>query len=232
MNKKIYKAAKRLLHFTKGKVDFESIVEYIGSHNVKVVFFNTDAGDREVFRYGLQDKTSKAPAFTFCGAARIIFVDNTISYEDKVYTLLHEIGHIVLGHIGDGKLCVRNKVFIDIEADTFAYTVLNFTYNISPIKALSVCALAVIVVLAFLFSLGIYGSSLTEDFAMHDLSVQNIVDETEAEDKEEITNYVYVTPHGTKYHSFGCRYIKGKECTKYSVKNATKKYTPCSVCNQ
>lgn len=42
--------------------------------------------------------------------------------------------------------------------------------------------------------------------------------------------YVYVTPHGKKYHTFFCQYIKN-QYTEYTLEQAQSMgYTPCSVC--
>ena len=44
--------------------------------------------------------------------------------------------------------------------------------------------------------------------------------------------YVYVTPHGEKYHRASCQYVQGKDCTEYSITAAEADgYEPCSVCN-
>ena len=40
---------------------------------------------------------------------------------------------------------------------------------------------------------------------------------------------VYVTKSGTKYHRDGCRYLS-KSKIPMPLKEAKKKYTPCSVC--
>ena len=45
--------------------------------------------------------------------------------------------------------------------------------------------------------------------------------------EKEIT--VYVTRTGAKYHRSGCRYLK-KSMIPISLKNAKKRYNPCSVC--
>ena len=40
---------------------------------------------------------------------------------------------------------------------------------------------------------------------------------------------VYITKTGSKYHSAGCRYLK-KSSIPIDLKEAVKKYSPCSVC--
>lgn len=49
---------------------------------------------------------------------------------------------------------------------------------------------------------------------------------------ETITDTVYVTPSGKKYHRRDCYYVKDKKnITELTIDEATRAYLPCSVCN-
>jgi len=122
--RELSKKVKELKRALKGKISFENLEEYVNTFGYKIIFFNTFDGDIEVKRYNKEEIAKDTDAFTHCGTAQIIFINYDVSSESKIYLLLHEIGHIVLGHIGDGKLFLRNKILIDIEADTFAYLML------------------------------------------------------------------------------------------------------------
>ena len=40
--------------------------------------------------------------------------------------------------------------------------------------------------------------------------------------------YVYVTPSGSKYHRYNCRYVRSY--TKITLEEARRLYNPCGVC--
>ena len=218
MNEKIFKTAKKFIKGIKRKVEFSNIENYLNSMEIQIIFFNTPQGDVEVMRYNLKSKTEKYSAFTYWGTVKIIFIDNDISCEDKLYALLHEVGHILLGHIGDGKLYIRNRILIDIEADAFTHEVLH------PRKKKRVFAPCLASILIG-FILG--GSFACTYFNVDTASVSDI---TYAEELETEAEYVLVTPSGTKFHRSDCRYVRGKDCTEYTRENASEKYAPCSVC--
>lgn len=125
----VHKKAKGFIRELGGNVDYISIEERLRLMNISIILYNTPQGDTELMRYNLTDKALKLKGFTYSGAVKIIFIDTKLSYEDKLYVLLHEVGHILLGHIGDCKLYARSKVFTEIEADAFAYDVLKMRKN-------------------------------------------------------------------------------------------------------
>ena len=115
--------AKKFVRKLKSDVSYVNLEKYIGDW-YNIVFFNTSLGDIEIERYNLQHKMN-LKAFTYSKTAKIIFIDGTLHSDDRLYLLLHEIGHIALGHIGDGRLMTRNQILIEFEADAFAYEVLT-----------------------------------------------------------------------------------------------------------
>ena len=131
---KVRRTAKNVLKATNGVVDFVSIEEYIKQHGYIVVLYNTPAGDEVAQRFKVKEKAEQCKAFTLCGLGRIIFIDDNVSAEDKLYLLLHEVGHILLGHLGDGRLCIRSKVFIELEADAMAYAILKSRHRTSIVS--------------------------------------------------------------------------------------------------
>ena len=106
-------------------IDIENIIEYLKQCGYSTVFFNTSYGDEEIERYELEETAKDRKAFTYAKTANIVFIDNNNHIQDKLYLLLHELGHILLKHIGDGKLYLRNPILMDIEADAFAYELIT-----------------------------------------------------------------------------------------------------------
>lgn len=221
MNKNIYKVANKFIKALRGKIDFVNAENFINSKGYKIIFFNTPDGDMELIRCNKKEEAEPNQAFTHCSTANIIFINNNVSSEDKLYLLLHEIGHILLGHVGDGKLHTRNKILIDMEADAFACEVLNPTKKYAAWHLISAC-LIIIIMLAGYF---VIWESIHSDMPVN----TNINFATDS--PVNMNELVYVTPSGNKYHREDCRYTKDKECIALTREEAQQNYTPCSVCD-
>lgn len=122
---KIKQAVRAVRKELKNNIDVINVINYLRKHGYKIVLFNTPEGDIEIERYDLQTEKETLPAFVYTETANIVFIDGSLHADDRLYFSLHELGHIVLGHIGDGNLIYRNSVLIDIEADAFAYELIR-----------------------------------------------------------------------------------------------------------
>ena len=94
-------------------------------------------GEEIINRYELNNYTNKR-GFTFiCADIKIIFYKDSLSYSDKIFTISHEIGHIVLKHTYHGILGFDpdNEVMAkqELEATEFAYSFL------APCSVLNAC---------------------------------------------------------------------------------------------
>ncbi len=216
---KIYKIKRALQGKRLTFVNVENILQSLG---YSVVLFNTYPGDMELERYELEDKKGKLKAFTYSKTAHIVFMDANLHADDKLYLILHELGHIVLGHVGDGKLVTRNQILIDIEADNFAYSILH-NHNRSWLYVLFSAVL--------LYSVIITAGFLNVRTAPAITSAE-VTTQTEPPQTVSATaDTVYVTPAGKKYHKQDCMYTKGKTLTELTRTQAENIYTPCAVCN-
>ena len=57
-----------------------------------------------------------------------------------------------------------------------------------------------------------------------------IYEEEIVSDSENLGTMVYVTDTGTKYHEYGCRYLR-KSCNEIEFENAKNRgYKPCKIC--
>lgn len=212
--------AKKIIKTLKGKnltyVNAEKIANDLG---YSIIFFNTALGDMEIERYNLGHKKS-LKAFTYSNAAKIIFIDGALHSDDRLYLLLHEIGHIALGHIGDGRLMTRNQILIEFEADSFAYSIITGRKS----SAIYILISAIILSSAIVFSAitaadkGEYVSANTENY------------DTAILQQEHMTDIVYITPSGTKFHRKDCMYTKNKTLTALPRSEASQQYAPCKVC--
>lgn len=125
MNNNIQKLARCVRRDLKNDINIISIIEYLKRYGYSVVFYNTPEGDEEIKKNGLQDKAKSLRAFSHCKTAKIIYIDNREHIQDKLYLLLHEMSHVLLKHIGDGKLHLRDARLIEIEANALSYAILT-----------------------------------------------------------------------------------------------------------
>ncbi len=122
MNLKAMKICRAL----RGKrLTVQNIEKELDKLGYSVVYFNNAAGDCEIERYELAEQKETLKAFTYRCFARIVFINGKLPPDDRLYLLLHELGHICLGHLGSNDLMNRNKILLDIEADSFAYKIIR-----------------------------------------------------------------------------------------------------------
>lgn len=202
-------------------VNVENILQSLG---YSVVLFNTYPGDMELERYELEDKKGKLKAFTYSKTAHIVFVDANLHADDRLYLLLHKLGHIVLGHVGDGKLVTRNQILIDIEADSFAYSIIHNN------KQGWVYVLLSAVILYALLITGCFINARSTPVHTSAEVVTQTEQPQQATESEVESEFVYVTPSGNKFHRADCYYIKNRTTTELSRTKAATRYAPCAVC--
>lgn len=209
----ITKAAKKYKRAVHGKINLECAVKYAKTIGYEVIFFSS-CEDKNITLYKLEHLAYNSTAFTYTGVAHIIFIKDSISYTEKLHRILHEIGHIVLNHIGLGTLYLKDSDKTEAEAEAFVYAVL---YNKrSRILYLIVCTL-IFLILGIVIG---YALRPTQTIP----AVKNNVSDYAALDT------VYVTPSGEKFHRIDCQYAKDKKCIALTRSKAVKKYSPCSKC--
>lgn len=213
----VRRAAKEFIKSVKGKIDFVNVEEYLKALGYKVIFFNTCIGDAELARYDLQEKAKKTKAFTYNGTAKIIFINNNASGEDKTYLLYHETAHIVLGHLNYSRLSTKNSILLDIDADAFVHEILN------PRKKNIFIPLLFIVIMVCSFVTGMIieypTASVSSNNVTNDVLMQTDLD------------WVYITATGTKFHTQSCTHTKDKDCARIERAEGEKLFQPCKVCN-
>ena len=221
MKKIIKSAVKKYFKYAK-RSEYKNAEQCAERLGYNVVFFNTPQGDEMLAQCECVEFAKTRKAFTYSGAVRVIFIDNRLSPEDKFYVLLHEIGHILMGHVGDGKAYSRNSIVMDIETNAFVNAVLEH----KKINVLSVLSAAVILMVGMAM-----GVLIPVDWNAQTIvapaSTSNEVYENTSDNQSEI---VYVTHAGTKFHRADCRYTKDKDCIAMSRAEAVQSYAPCKVC--
>lgn len=226
----IEKAAKSFLKEVKGKIDFSTVEAYLLEKGFRVIFYNTDIGDKELSRFHLNHKASKTKAFTYSGVANIVFIDDDTSPEDKTYLLYHELGHILLSHLKNDRMNTQNKILMDIEADAFAYQLLHPNKTNPLIVSISVLAVVLCIFATAMYSLINNHSSNNVTATSVESSIDIPVSDV-AVVADETSNFDVVISSTGKYHRESCIHVQNKNYLKIDKLEAEKIYQPCKVCN-
>lgn len=234
------KAAKRFAKSFSNEITFTELKKYVEKHlHYKLLFTDTETGERELNRLDLKISRTEKAITVNSGTSRIVFIKGNLSEDDKIQCLLHECGHIVLGHV-DIPIREINREKAQREAERFSYIVLSnikkhsTTTHRIPIYLLIVvmCLQSVLIIFNFRRK---YSTDNSEGLAQEvfatsaEYDVFNTI--TNDVSPYDIGDMLYVTAHGKKYHKPNCRYVKGKAGVKALTKEeAIKEYTPCLVC--
>lgn len=234
------KAAKRFAKSFSNEITFTELKNYVEKRlHYKLLFTDTEIGERELNRLNLKIPRTEKAITVNSGTSRIVFMKGTLSEDDKIQCLLHECGHIVLGHV-DIPIREINREKAQREAERFSYIVLsnikkhsNTTHKL-PVYLLImiVCLQSVLIIFNFNKKHSADNSEelVQEAFATStDYNVFNTI--TNDVSPDDVGEVFYVTAHGKKYHKPNCRYVKGKTNVKALTKEeAIKEYMPCLVC--
>lgn len=211
MERKIRRAAVKAYRLLNGKPESERIIAALKKIDYEVVFYNTVDGDAVVKAYGFQSLAASKNAFVCCGSKkRFVFVDNNLSASEKKYALLHEMGHILLGHVGNSTAHLLDSQTNEVEANAFVCEILSPTHTAYLPFAVAVLLILSIMVQGFIRynkTTGVYAHSQTED------------------------TLVYITATGSKYHTKNCIYIVKTDYAAITASQARKIFSPCNVCN-
>ena len=123
----ITKTAKKFIRQNlKNKISFEALMNYIQKLGYIIIFYKQGQPNDMLLKYNKMDSAAKYHAFTIRrNEAKYVFIDSDISYQDKLYYLAHELGHIILGHL-DSNVNISDCRHQEMQAEAFAHAVLNY----------------------------------------------------------------------------------------------------------
>ena len=226
----IKKEATKVKKALRDEITLEAIAGYVRKTGYGLVFYNTTRGDEELQRYGLLETARTKSAFVYSEIARIVFVDDNLSHDDKTRRLLHELGHVVLGHLDTGDFSLKDQARIELEAQTFAYMMLDDTYRPKAYR-LTVVASVLCVVLAcgLLVQQAQHARRIealqAQVAVLSSIEPQAVIHGLSAHVESEL----YITKGGEKYHVDGCRYLSNSKVG-ISTEDALEHYEPCRAC--
>lgn len=198
----------------KNNANFKTVSTYLQRRGFAVIMYGCDIDNEILAKYNLVEYSKTVKAFTvYSKDFKAVFVDDACACEEKLYVLLHETAHIVLGHID--KKDLQDSRFQEMEADAFAYSVLHPQNNHLQ-KAFIVCAIILCIVACANFADNKY------EMVYYDSGIAQVSERAE--------EHVLVTSSGTKFHRSDCHYVKNKDCETLPRTKASKRYAPCSTC--
>lgn len=193
-------AAKNYIKNTHSNDKIRNAVAYLNSIGYMVEFFDDD--NPLINLYELTEKALTTPAFTCFEGVKKVFIHKNLATDDKYYLLLHEIGHIVLNHTTMESTNYINKRYMEMEADAFAYYIINYSKKITSTSIISIICMTISIVL------------ISASLLIHISQKKNYPD-----------NLVYITATGTKFHT------NKTSCAAITKVEAEKLFSPCNVCN-
>lgn len=241
--------SKMLIKFitaVKNDITFESVAKYLNEHGVEIIFADTPNGDKRMSELNISEYSIGHKAITvFKKNAKCIIINNSLSSENKLHMLLHELGHILLGHIDTDYCNALDSVKIDNEAEAFTYRLLHTNKPKYVVYKLIQDKTAVIssIVIGILISVFAVNCTTIE---RNDIDVPRItiseIDENNFDATSisqnmtsidtDTANKVYVTPTGTKYHKYSCHTVNKHTTIEISIYKAKEShYEPCKICN-
>ena len=205
----------------KQKVTYISVRDYLEDKGFSIFYIGTVDGDRELERFRLTEFRHRY-AFTYVQGVKLIFVRADITENEKLFYLLHELGHYELGHLEEPGFVIDDST-AEREAETFAYLMLN------PIKNTLAVPFAIsLVVLSVLVSSIALGKN-PETVPAFATDTARITQEGGTTQQYYTEDIVYVSSAGGKYHLKNCAYAQ--DAFPVYRSQAVNRYAPCSYCN-
>lgn len=213
-NNSVVRAACKFIHKElKGKKDVKAITQYLQSIGYFISSYDIEEENELILKYRLDAKVKTVHAFTIVTEeSKTVYVCNMLSAENRKYAIIHETGHIILGHLDSSDFASSDRLR-EMEADTFAYAVLNYEPSHNHLYLAFVVLTAIVLV------------SLFRGY------VPEIVDNIALSQSVEAGDMAYLTPTGSKYHRESCVYVQNKDCIRVEKDEAQRVYGPCSICN-
>lgn len=244
----ITKSALKLLKSTSGKVNYTSLCNYITGKGFLVIELHTDKGDEILKRFECYDKYADEKGITVMQRhVSFVIIDSTLSADDKVRILLHEIGHIELHFSDKSTFADISGVERENQAEIFAYTVLRMS-KFKPLFAIRLKSvfkyvlIAAAITLVYFYNAGNVAVPSNANISPSDMSSETNSSATAGINQHEtITgtetvqsiedNTVYAMPTGKVFHQSDCSYVNPAKARELTIEEAEKDgLRPCSRC--
>ena len=200
-------------------INYSVLRDIIKTIGFTIIEFNAIFNDKDVEtiiqNLNLDEGTLRSRGFTYTDKNyRLVFINEDLNDDEKMYVLSHELGHIVCGHYTTAPIIGRD-VKEEHEANEFSHYLLknnflrNFKIAISEHKRMAIILTSILFVILGLVVAGLVinkEKSYYGDF--------------------------YITTTGVKYHQPECIHVKNNK----NIERLTKEqfesgeYEPCGTC--
>ena len=220
MNRKMKNKVKRFVSQYKiDTVSYFSLKKAAEEMGYSVIEFNRISNDKNVEiiinSLKLGDIVLRSKGFTYADEDyRLIFINESLSENEKILILSHEIGHIYCSHLDAGSI-IGKDVRDEYEANEFSHYLLNQSVWQKVRRILfkhKRAAVAVAVILALGAAAGVSVAVYTKEQSYY--------------------GDYYITETGNKYHKKDCIFVKNKTNIRRLTKDEfdSGKYEPCEMC--
>ncbi len=153
---------------------------------------------------------------------KIIYVNSSLSYKEKLETIIHEVGHVLF----DDMCILKSNNHIELQANMFAEYVANPNKILQKIYKVYKARYKILISLLLLICsvYMIVNNSDNETIKETNIIPQTVKSETLSEKK------VCITPTGKRFHTYDCFSIRNSNKIEITVEKAIQDYTPCKLC--
>ena len=219
INDMVLKKAGKLARKLKRKgITFETLKDYAQQLGYPILFYNSPAGAASIKAYELSSLVQTREAFTLDAEIKAIFISQNVDENKMLFLILHELGHIELGHTSE--FSQKDPYVSEMEASTFAYKVLN-----PRRKGFSVSFLCATAITAFLIGLLFSFVPIKQSTLFAPSRVETVMEKY----KEKSAQIFYITESGTKYHLKSCQYVTS-DATPVTYSKIQYTHKPCRIC--
>lgn len=205
--------------FALNELTYSNLCDAVEKQGYTVVEFNNITNNENVQALiealKLTQNIIYSKGFTYANSNyRIVFVNESLTDEEKLIILSHEQGHIYLGHLACASI-IGKDVKEEYEANEFAHYLLNPDVKAKALQNVKKHKKAVVGILA---SIAVIICAVCVVGTVH---AKNIY-----------YGEYYVTASGTKYHTKDCTFVAGKKNLHRLTREEYEehKYDPCQVC--
>lgn len=204
----IKQESKRILKLLNYDVTLENLLATLQNDNREIYFYNNSntIGDKIIDAIHEKEYAQTVKSFSYeKDSQQFIFVKSNLDYNEKRFLILHELGHLLLGHNRHKVSYYETNLQCENEANSFAHEVLNHRH-IRQSKAIALLAGILLIASTYL---GI-----------------NYISEIQIENTA-----CFITATGKRYH-IDCEHLQDNYgVTWLTVKEATSQgFTPCKDC--
>ena len=194
MTKQVRKiAGEYLRRRISGALTSEKIISVLESQGYTVVQYNSVSNSSDISELaallGVSEYIRSSKGFTYADSNnRIVFLNEDLSEEERVYVLLHEQGHILCRHLCEGNI-LGNDVVQEHEANEFVHFVLYPTLGMKIAQRRKQIIISLSAIIAAVTIIAFIGAV-----------------------NQQKTYYgeYYITETGHKYHKADCVFVKNK----------------------